>query len=115
MGKISFLAGAALGYVLGTRAGRGQYEKIRTAGRKAWENPRVQESVQKVEDTVRTQVPVVADKVVDVAKDKGDAAGAKVSQAVHSTTDRVTNKGGNGKPGGMSHDSDTLPEPPKVG
>ena len=51
----------------------------------------------------------------NMQKDKGGAAGAKVSQAVHSTTDRVTNKGGNGKPGGMSHDSDTLPEPPKVG
>lgn len=112
MGKLSFLAGAALGYVLGARAGRGQYERLRTAGRKAWENPRVQDGLHKVEETVRTQVPVVADKVADVAKEKGGAAGAKVSEVVHDAAQRVTGNGG--KSEGLRHDSSTLPEPPRV-
>lgn len=113
MSKISFLAGAALGYVLGARAGRGQYEKMRVAGRRAWDNPRVQGGVQKVESTVRQQAPVVADKVAEVAKDKGGSAGAKVSGAVQNVGGKVTGKRADKSADkNMHHDSETLPEPP---
>ncbi|MCO5996372.1 YtxH domain-containing protein [Actinoallomurus rhizosphaericola] len=39
-----FLAGAATGYVLGTRAGKERYEQIKRMSRRVAENPRVQEA-----------------------------------------------------------------------
>ncbi|SEG59548.1 hypothetical protein SAMN04489712_10776 [Thermomonospora echinospora] len=42
--RIPFIAGAAVGYVLGTKAGRERYEQIVQQSRKLAENPRVQET-----------------------------------------------------------------------
>lgn len=41
--RLPFLAGAAVGYVLGTKAGRERYEQIVQASRKVSEHPTVQE------------------------------------------------------------------------
>ena len=40
--KVTFLAGFATGYVLGSRAGRARYEQIRQAARSFMANPAVQ-------------------------------------------------------------------------
>jgi len=40
--KVTFLAGFATGYVLGSRAGRARYEQIRDAARAFASNPTVQ-------------------------------------------------------------------------
>ncbi|GAA1635571.1 hypothetical protein GCM10009790_16830 [Georgenia ruanii] len=74
MGKFSFVVGAGLGYVLGTRAGRAQYERIKKATSVVWSSPRVQERVQKVEtkvgDIARTQSAAMTDKIVAQVKDR---------------------------------------------
>jgi hypothetical protein len=44
MTKVAFVAGLAVGYVLGTRAGRERYEQIRRMARAVRENPTVQET-----------------------------------------------------------------------
>ncbi|TNY35768.1 hypothetical protein [Thermomonospora catenispora] len=44
--RIPFLLGAAVGYVLGTRAGRERYEQIVQQSRKLAENPKVQETAE---------------------------------------------------------------------
>ncbi|HEV7741911.1 MAG TPA: YtxH domain-containing protein [Pseudolysinimonas sp.] len=67
-GKILFVAGIGLGYVLGTRAGREKYEELRTAALKVWNDPRVQKQVDAVEDFVKDKAPDVADFVSDNAK-----------------------------------------------
>ena len=41
-GKILFVTGAAVGFVLGARAGRERYEQIKAAAVKVWESPTVQ-------------------------------------------------------------------------
>src|SRR5919106_3075339 len=51
-GKLLLLAGAAVGYVLGTRAGRERYEQIKDGVTKAWNDPRVQEKVTEAEQFV---------------------------------------------------------------
>ncbi|WP_127125194.1 YtxH domain-containing protein [Georgenia sp. SYP-B2076] len=81
MGKFSFVVGAGLGYLLGTRSGRGQYEKIKKVGNTVWENPRVKESVQKVEtkvsDMARERTAAVTDKVAATVKDRITSRGGK--------------------------------------
>jgi hypothetical protein len=67
-GKILFVAGLGLGYVLGTRAGREKYDQLRTAALKVWNDPRVQKQVDNVEEFVKDKAPDVAEFVSDNAK-----------------------------------------------
>ena len=71
-GKLAFVAGAGLGYLLGTRAGRGQFEKIKGWANDVWQDPRVQGYVQDVEGQAtafaKQQGAALKDTVVDAAK-----------------------------------------------
>ncbi len=49
-GKLLFVAGAAVGYVLGARAGRRRYEQIKAAAARVWETPGIQRQVNAAED-----------------------------------------------------------------
>ncbi|MGI5168504.1 YtxH domain-containing protein [Spirillospora sp. CA-253888] len=42
--RTPFIIGAAVGYVLGTKAGRERYEQIMGTSKRVMENPRVQET-----------------------------------------------------------------------
>jgi uncharacterized protein YbaA (DUF1428 family) len=55
-GKLLFVTGAAVGYVLGTRAGRKRYDQMKSAATKVWESPGVQKQVNAVEDFVAAKV-----------------------------------------------------------
>lgn len=50
MRKMTFLIGGAVGYVLGARAGRDQYDRIKGMAMQAKENPKVQEAAGKVSE-----------------------------------------------------------------
>ena len=52
-GKILLVTGLAVGYVLGTRAGRERYEEIKAAANKLWNDPRVQKPVHQAQDFVK--------------------------------------------------------------
>jgi hypothetical protein len=67
-GKILFVAGLGIGYVLGTRAGREQYEKLKAQVARLWNDPRVQQQVDAVEEYVKDKAPDVAEFVADGAK-----------------------------------------------
>lgn len=67
-GKILLLTGLAVGYVLGTRAGRERYEEIKTAANKLWNDPRVQKPVHQAGEFVKDKAPDVAEFVADNAK-----------------------------------------------
>jgi len=75
MRKLTILLSGAVGYVLGTRAGRERYEQIKGLATKVKENPTVQEKAQQAADAAKTQAPVVKDKLSGAA----GAAKAKVS------------------------------------
>lgn len=51
-GKIAFILGAAVGYVLGTRAGRERYEQIKRGAQRVWHTEPVQRGVTLVKDAV---------------------------------------------------------------
>ncbi len=67
-GKILIVTGLAVGYVLGARAGRERYEQIKRAAARFWNDPRVQEQVDRVEDFAKDKAPEVVDFISDNAK-----------------------------------------------
>lgn len=71
-GKLAFVLGAGVGYVLGTRAGRTQFEKIKGWASDAWHDPRVQSTVDDLESTAtrfaKDQGGALKDKAVDAVK-----------------------------------------------
>lgn len=89
-GKVLFVLGAAVGYLLGSRAGQEHYEKVKAQAKTVWENPAVQEKVSaaesKIGDVVREQGANVAEKITDTVKstfssDPGSSVGAEDVQA----------------------------------
>lgn len=73
MAKLSFLLGAAVGYVLGARAGTKRYEQIKAMSSKAWNSDPVQQQVDKGKEAARTQLaPAVADAVSTAARSTAD-------------------------------------------
>jgi hypothetical protein len=71
--KLSFLAGAAVGYVLGARAGRERYETIVRVARKFQGS-----------QTVQSTAGVLQGKLDDLAARARGVVGAKVQGAGHS-------------------------------
>lgn len=80
---IGFVAGAAVGYVLGTRAGRARYEQIKRGSARLWHSDPVQHRLEAAGQAVKTQaVPFVADKVGDAVKAAGRAVKEKARPAL---------------------------------
>ena len=55
-GKLKFLAGLGAGYVLGSRQGREQYDKIVAKAQSLWGNPKVQDAAEKVQHVAEEKV-----------------------------------------------------------
>lgn len=73
MAKLSFLAGMAVGYVLGAKAGKQRYEQIKQVSAKAWQSQPVQTQVESAKEVAKTKVaPVAADMVADAARTTGE-------------------------------------------
>ena len=94
--KIPFILGLGAGYVLGTRAGRAQYERIKAAATHVAENPAVRERVDaaqaRVSEAVRRQGEAVTDKVADAVKERlfGPRAGTVRATSQSSTVNAGT-------------------------
>ena len=73
--KAAFIVGAGIGYVLGTRAGRRQFESIKAHAIDVWNS-----------DTVQSTVSTLQDQATTVAKEQGAALKEKVTEAVKSAT-----------------------------
>jgi hypothetical protein len=80
-GKLLFVAGAAVGYVLGARAGRKRYEQIKSAANKVWQSPGIQKQVNAAEDFVAAKVGDVPGAVFDTAKKLVSQAAARRKEA----------------------------------
>ncbi|WP_306321781.1 MULTISPECIES: YtxH domain-containing protein [unclassified Streptomyces] len=77
--RLTFIAGLALGYVLGTRAGRERYEKLKKSAREVAQNP-----------AVRNTAETAAQQTRDVAGKAFHAVSEKVESKVpDSVADRV--------------------------
>lgn len=77
MSKITMLAAAAAGYVLGARAGRDRYEQIAQGAQRFWDNPKVRQAAADAREVAAEQAPVVKDKISDAATKVADKATGK--------------------------------------
>jgi hypothetical protein len=91
MAKGWIVLGFAAGYIVGSRAGRKQFDRIKSAATDLWERPEVQNTVKKVDDFVADKVPVVhnlgAAAVDSVSSSPSDSATPSGSTPSGSTTD----------------------------
>ena len=89
-GKILLLTGLAVGYVLGTRAGRERYEEIKTTANKLWADPRVQKPVKQAEEFVKDKAPDVAEFVTDGVKNVASKVTGKTTPAKKPATPKTS-------------------------
>ncbi len=73
MGLVSFGAGVALGYVLGHRNSAADVERARQVAAQAWQDPKVQETVQRVESTANAVANEFAQKSQEVLASAAEA------------------------------------------
>ena len=77
--RLTFVCGVAVGYVLGTRAGRERYEQLRKGAQRVAQNPAVRNAAESAGQTGRG----VALKAVDVVSSKvGDRLPDSVAERV---------------------------------
>ncbi|MFD0314853.1 YtxH domain-containing protein [Streptomyces flavalbus] len=89
--RLTFVVGLALGYVLGTRAGRERYEQLKKSARQISQNPAVRNSA----ETAAQQGRQFAGKAYHVVSDRvGDRMPDSVAQRVRSLRERNSNGGG---------------------
>ena len=67
-GKLMLVAGLAVGYVLGSRAGRERYNQIARAADSFWHSRPVQRQMHQAGDLAREKAPDVVDFVSDNVK-----------------------------------------------
>ncbi|MER5431896.1 YtxH domain-containing protein [Streptomyces sp. NPDC002588] len=88
--KLTFVVGLAVGYVLGTRAGRERYEQLKKSARQIAQNPAVRNTA----ETAAQQGRQYAGKAYHVVSDKvGDRMPESVAGRVRSLRDRSTHNG----------------------
>ncbi|MGW1884836.1 YtxH domain-containing protein [Streptomyces sp. NPDC001970] len=83
--RITFIAGVAVGYVLGTRAGRERYEQLKKSAREFTQNPAVRNAAESAAQTSRE----VAGKAYHAVSEKvGDHVPDSVAERVRSLRER---------------------------
>ena len=81
MRKTTFLAGAAVGYVLGARAGRERYEQILAAAGRAKDDPRVRSAAEQAAHAAGGAAQTAAGAAKEAVTDAASAVKDKVSGA----------------------------------
>lgn len=89
MKKLTLLAAAAVGYVLGTKAGRERYEQIKAQAEKLWSSEPVQSTVDTVQNVARDAASEAGHKAADVAGTVGDKVAESASEAASAMTSKV--------------------------
>ena len=90
MWKLPLVVGGAVGFLLGSRAGRGPYEQLENRVRQLSGRPRVQ----RVNDQVRESTRQVGDAGAEIFSLAADRAGVVTSEEVNTVADRATDIGG---------------------
>jgi hypothetical protein len=76
--KLLLLVGAAVGYVLGSRSGRGPYERLESKARKVAGRPDVTRAVDTASDKVSGLTETAVNTAIDKVSDLKDRVGSKI-------------------------------------
>ena len=118
--KAVFIAGVAVGFMAGSRAGRGAYDRIISSGQKIAGHPKVQQATSTVQAKAADLTKTAAAKAPDYAKSAATNATAAaktastqvpkiVSNARHAATDKIPARFG-GTAGGADAADDVAPD-----
>ncbi len=73
-GKAAFVLGGVVGYVIGTRAGREQFDRIAGQAKRVWEDPRVQQGIsdatERASAYVQDKAPDLQAKITEVIRER---------------------------------------------
>ncbi|MFJ1746385.1 MULTISPECIES: YtxH domain-containing protein [unclassified Streptomyces] len=90
--RLTFIAGLACGYVLGTRAGRERYEQLKKSARQVSQNPAVRNAAESAAQTGREVAGKAYHSVSGVVGERvGDKVPDSVAQRVRSLRERSQN------------------------
>lgn len=90
MGKLGMVVGAAVGYVLGAKAGRERYDQITTNARQLLDKPQVKRVVNSAPGDLGARLEQVANKAADKVHEAGDKVAATGSATTGATTGATT-------------------------
>ncbi|TFB99053.1 hypothetical protein E3O42_14735 [Cryobacterium adonitolivorans] len=79
-GKLLFITGGLVGYVLGARAGRKRYDQIASAASDLWNRPPVQRRVNEVKDFALERVGDVPGALYEAGKKVASAVASKAEK-----------------------------------
>ncbi len=79
VGKMTFLVGAAAGYVLGAKAGREKYDQILATAKQVNENPKIQQAVETVTTKGSEIIGEAKDKIVETVPGARNATDDKAT------------------------------------
>jgi hypothetical protein len=96
--RIVFIVGLAVGYVLGTRAGRERYEQLRTLARKTADNPAVQQAAGAVQGKAAGYAKTARGKLAEGAGAAKAKVGGKIQERVPGMRTRDANGHASGGP-----------------
>lgn len=90
--RLTFIAGLAFGYVLGTRAGRERYEQLKKSARQVSQNPAVRNATETATQAGREYAGKAYHSVSALVGDKvGDKMPGSVASRVRSLRERNQN------------------------
>jgi hypothetical protein len=90
MGKLGMAVGGAIGYVLGTKAGRERYEQITASARQLLEKPQVKRVVESAPGNLGARVEQVAHRAADRVQQAGERVAASGSTSGTTSTTTTT-------------------------
>lgn len=87
--RLAFVAGFGIGFVVGSASGRKSYESLRESAINTWNDPKVQVKVSEGTDWVKSEVPVVGEKIAEGAQKATETVTTKASEGAASVKDKA--------------------------
>ena len=107
--KAVFIAGVAVGFMAGSRAGRGAYDQIISSARKIAAHPKVQQATGTVQAKAADLTKTAAAKAPDYAKSAATQVPKIVSNAKQAAAEKIPARFG-GAGGGTDATDDVAPD-----
>lgn len=97
--RFMFLAGLAVGFVIGARAGRERYEQLRKLARRAADSPAVQQAAGAAQAQAAELARTARDKAAQQVPRMTQKARSKVGEKLHDRVPGMGSGSGNGQGG----------------